>query len=168
MQKFIIYTDGSCRGNGKENNTGGYAFVILNENDKVLVKRSCQELNTTNNRMEMKAIIEALGEVMHFINGQNFLIEIYSDSAYVHNCKTQKWYKSWQNNNWKNSKKEPVKNKELWELLIFFFEDARFIFNKVKGHAGNKYNEIVDKLAVAASDGKEVYEKENINEDSSC
>ena len=161
MQKFIIYTDGSCKGNGKENNCGGFAFVILNDNGEVVAKRSKQELNTTNNRMEMRAIVSAIGEVMQYINTTNFLVEIYSDSAYVHNCKIQQWYKSWRKNNWKNSKKEPVKNKDLWEILTFFFDDERFIFNKVKGHAGNKFNELVDKLAVAASDGIEVYERSN-------
>lgn len=161
MQNFKIYTDGSCKGNGKENNCGGFAFVILNDNDEVVAKRSKQELNTTNNRMEMRAIVSAIGEVMQYINTTNFLVEIYSDSAYIHNCKIQKWYKSWKKNNWKNSKKEPVKNKDLWEILTFFFDDERFIFNKVKGHAGNKFNELVDKLAVAASDGIEVYERSN-------
>lgn len=159
MNKLIIYTDGSCRGNGKAINCGGYGFVILNEQEEILAKVGKQELNTTNNRMEMKAVIESISTALKFLNSNEFLINIYTDSAYIHNCKAQKWYKSWQTNGWKNSKRETVKNKDLWEILSFFFEDERFIFNKVKGHNGDKYNEIVDKLAVAASDGIEVDER---------
>lgn len=158
MNKLIIYTDGSCRGNGKTENCGGYAFVILNENEEVISKASKQELNTTNNRMEMKAVINGISEAINCLNSNDFIIEVYTDSAYIHNCRTQRWYKSWKNNGWKNSKKEPVKNKDLWEILSFFFEDKRFIFNKVKGHAGNKFNELVDTMAVAASNGTQVNE----------
>ena len=158
MNKLIIYTDGSCRGNGKTENCGGYAFVILNENEEVISKASKQELNTTNNRMEMKAVINGISEAINCLNSNDFIIEVYTDSAYIHNCRTQRWYKSWKNNGWKNSKREPVKNKDLWEILSFFFEDKRFIFNKVKGHAGNKFNELVDAMAVAASNGIQVNE----------
>ena len=158
MDKLIIYTDGSCLGNGRAENCGGYAFVILNEDEEIISKISKQELNTTNNRMEMKAIINGISEAINYLNSNDFIIEVYTDSAYIHNCRTQRWYKSWKNNGWKNSKKEPVKNKDLWEILSFFFEDKRFIFNKVKGHAGNKFNELVDTMAVAASNGTQVNE----------
>ena len=158
MNKLIIYTDGSCLGNGKTENRGGYAFIILNENEEVISKVSKQELNTTNNRMEMKAVINGISEAINCLNSNDFIIEVYTDSAYIHNCRIQRWYKSWKNNGWKNSKKEPVKNKDLWEILSFFFEDKRFVFNKVKGHAGNKFNELVDKMAVAASNGTQVNE----------
>ena len=78
-------------------------------------------------------------------------ITIRTDSAYCHNCYTQKWYKNWQKNGWKNSKKEPVANKTLWLQLIPFFENTNFIFEKVKGHTGAKdWNNEVDKLAVEA------------------
>lgn len=158
MDKLIIYTDGSCLGNGRAENCGGYAFIILNEDEEIISKVSKQELNTTNNRMEMKAIINGISEAINCLNSNDFIIEVYTDSAYIHNCRTQRWYKSWKNNGWKNSKKEPVKNKDLWEILSFFFEDKRFIFNKVKGHAGNKFNELVDTMAVAASNGIQVNE----------
>lgn len=158
MDKLIIYTDGSCLGNGRTENCGGYAFIILNENEEIISKFSKQELNTTNNRMEMKAVITGITEAINYLNSNDFIIEVYTDSAYIHNCRTQRWYKSWKNNGWKNSKKEPVKNKDLWEILSFFFEDKRFIFNKVKGHAGNKFNELVDTMAVAASNGTQVNE----------
>ena len=158
MDKLIIYTDGSCLGNGRTENCGGYAFIILNEDEEIISKFSKQELNTTNNRMEMKAVITGITEAINCLNSNDFIIEVYTDSAYIHNCRTQRWYKSWKNNGWKNSKKEPVKNKDLWEILSFFFEDKRFIFNKVKGHAGNKFNELVDTMAVAASNGTQVNE----------
>ena len=77
-------------------------------------------------------------------------VNIYSDSAYCINCYQQKWYKKWIQNGWVNSKKQSVKNRELWELLIPFFEDNRFNFIKVKGHVGDKYNEMVDEMAVKA------------------
>ena len=158
MDKLIIYTDGSCLGNGRTENCGGYAFIILNEDEEIISKISKQELNTTNNRMEMKAVINGISEAINYLNSNDFIIEVYTDSAYIHNCRTQRWYKSWKNNGWKNSKKEPVKNKDLWEILSSFFEDKRFIFNKVKGHAGNKFNELVDTMAVAASNGTQVNE----------
>lgn len=158
MDKLIIYTDGSCLGNGRAENCGGYAFIILNEDEEIISKVSKQELNTTNNRMEMKAIINGISEAINCLNSNDFIIEVYTDSAYIHNCRTQRWYRSWKNNGWKNSKKEPVKNKDLWEILSFFFEDKRFIFNKVKGHADNKFNELVDTMAVAASNGTQVNE----------
>ena len=77
-------------------------------------------------------------------------VEVYSDSAYCINCYQQSWWKAWLHNNWVNSKKEPIKNKELWEKLILYFQDARFQFIKVKGHNGDYWNERVDELAVAA------------------
>lgn len=80
---------------------------------------------------------------------------IYSDSAYIINCITQKWYKKWQTNGWRNSKKEPVANRELWERLIPYFENPRFSFEKVKGHSGEKdWNDYVDRLAVEAKKTK--------------
>ena len=82
--------------------------------------------------MEMKAIINGISEAINYLNSNDFIIEVYTDSAYIHNCRTQRWYKSWKNNGWKNSKKEPVKNKDLWEILSFFFEDKRFILIRLR------------------------------------
>lgn len=78
---------------------------------------------------------------------------VYSDSAYIINCYKQKWYNKWQINDWKNSKKEPVANKELWEQLIPYFDNVMFSFEKVPGHAGHVYNEMVDQMAVQAKKG---------------
>ena len=99
--------------------------------------------------MEMTAIIEAL-EAIQYLDKQDSPIIIYSDSAYCINCVAQCWYVSWQKNNWYNSKKEPVKNRDLWEKLIPYFENPKYRFEKVKGHSGLKENEIVDKLAKEA------------------
>ena len=78
-------------------------------------------------------------------------VKLYSDSAYLINCYKPNWWKNWRANGWKNSKKEPVANQDLWEKLIYFFMKAPgYDFIKVKGHAGNTYNEMVDDLAVAA------------------
>ena len=104
--------------------------------------------DTTNNKMELKAIIEGLAAVRLLIENDDFnSIYVFSDSAYCVNCVEQKWYAKWQKNGWCNSKKEPVKNKELWKQLIPYFENPQFFFKKVKGHSGIEENEYVDKLA---------------------
>lgn len=149
-----IYTDGSCRGNGKKKSVGANAFVILDEEEKVIAEWAGAERNTTNNRMEMKAIINAISELEEYSYSAQVKIDkisIYTDSAYIHNCMKQKWYINWQKNNWLNSKKEPVKNKDLWEVLIPYFTNEKITFNKVKGHADNKWNNYVDELAQSAS-----------------
>lgn len=149
--KFEVYCDGSTRGNGKENAVGAWAYLVLCGDTKIY--QNCQaEANTTNQRMELTAAAEALDYL--FINEICVpfdSIKIYTDSAYLHNCYTQKWYVNWQNNGWRNSKKEPVANRDLWERLIKYFEAPEVEFIKVKGHAGNMYNEVVDNLAQNAS-----------------
>lgn len=147
-----VYTDGATSNNGYANAVGGAAYVVL-ENDEVVSKSSWAFAPATNNQCEMKAIIEGCLYVKEHYPLQK--ITVYSDSAYCINCYKQKWYKKWKQNGWVNSKKEAVKNKELWEQLIPFFEDEWFDFVKVTGHAGNKYNEMVDELAVQARLQKE-------------
>lgn len=144
MIKF--YTDGSCKGNGKTNAVGGWAFVILKDNEKIY-EESGFEKDTTNNRMEMLAIITAL-EKFGCLESH---AEIYTDSAYIHNCIDQKWYVNWQKNGWVTASRTPVKNKDLWMRLVPFFEDSRFTFYKVKGHATNQWNNLADKLATTAA-----------------
>lgn len=157
---YTIYTDGSCKGNGKLNNTGGYAFIILypDENSDKLnikLKYSQGEKNTTNNRMELSAIIDALKH-FYFYSTSPCPVELYTDSAYFHNCYTQKWWKNWVKNGWKNSKKEPVKNKDLWEKLIPYMDNSLITFKKVKGHNGDYWNEKVDSMAQAAAEAIEL------------
>lgn len=149
--KFEVYCDGSTRGNGKENAVGAWAYLVLCGDTKIY--QSCQaEANTTNQRMELTAAAEALEYLFYNHLAIPFdSIVVYTDSAYLYNCYTQKWYVNWQNNGWRNSKKEPVANQDLWERLVRFFEAPEVEFIKVKGHAGNMYNEVVDGLAQNAS-----------------
>ena len=157
---FEIWTDGSCKGNGQENAIGGYAFLIYCDAHEI-ARGSKMVKNTTNNRMEMTAILVAMRQVENFIYNNllpsdEISIIVYTDSAYCQNCYTQKWYKNWQLNNWVNSKKQPVKNKDLWEELIDYFELPQFHLAKVKGHADNENNNIVDAMAQQAADGKQI------------
>lgn len=160
--KFEIYCDGSTRGNGQENAVGAWAWLV-HEGGNVFAQGCKAERNTTNQRMELTAAAEALEAVFADFVCPFDQVIVYTDSAYLHNCYTQKWYKSWQNNGWKNSKKQPVANRELWERLIPYFEQPEVEFVKVKGHAGNHYNEIVDTMAQNASTKL----KESLNENNS-
>lgn len=159
-----IYTDGACRGNGQTINApSGIGVVLLIPDEKpIFYKEKLKFKQNTNNKAEIYAVIRGL-ELL-FKNYSPFSkpefakdkLTIYSDSAYLINGITN-WINSWRANGWINSKKEPVKNRELWENLdrkIKFFEqefDIEFI--KVKGHSGNKWNEKCDELANSAMDG---------------
>lgn len=142
MDKIIIYTDGACSGNQNKENKGGYGAVMLYKGHK---KEICGgEINTTNNRMELKGCIEALKTLKR----TDIPVEVYSDSAYICNCINQKWYVKWRQNGWKNSSKKPVENKELWQELLGLVESIKSIrFIKVKGHSGVELNELADQLA---------------------
>lgn len=142
---YTIYTDGATSGNGYENAKGGWAFIILDEQERIIRKGVGYVENATNNICELLAVINACEYVE-----QDKDYTIYSDSAYVINCYKQKWYKKWQLNGWRNTKRQPVANKELWERLIVYFDKPNFHFEKVAGHADNKYNNLVDKMAVEA------------------
>lgn len=139
IDNYIIYTDGGCSSN--PGGRGGYASVILK--DTIPLYLVGYEDNTTNQRMELKAVIIGLKFIERPSN-----IKIYSDSAYVVNCFKSKWYESWEKNGWINSKKEPVANMELWKLLlelVRFHNKVEFI--KVKGHSDDYVNEKCDQLA---------------------
>lgn len=137
MRKVTIYTDGACSGNP---GPGGWGAVLMcNGNIKEI---SGYNKNTTNNIMEITAVIEALKLLKYECE-----VEIYSDSAYVVNAFNQKWIENWKKNNWKNSNKEDVKNKELWEELDKLVSEHKVNFIKVKGHADNKWNNRCDELA---------------------
>ena len=103
--------------------------------------------------MELTAAISALEFLKLQLNEKlNFeKVILYSDSAYLINCKNQEWYISWQNNGWVNSKKQPVANPIHWKQLIPFFEMKNICFQKIKGHSGHEYNELVDEMARAQS-----------------
>ena len=135
-----IYTDGSCLSNP---GNGGWA-AIININGEIK-KISGNEKNTTNNRMELMAPINALKN----INSKD-PIEIFTDSKYVKNGITE-WINSWVLNNWKTSKKEDVKNKDLWLELHKLNQSLNVKWNWVKAHAGDPLNEEVDMLAKKAA-----------------
>jgi ribonuclease HI len=135
-----IYTDGACSGNP---GPGGWAAVLIyNGKTKEI---SGGERQTTNQRMELTAAVEALKALKVPCD-----VRIYSDSAYLINCFRQKWYVTWQKNGWKNSKGDPVQNQDLWQSLLKEMERHRVTFEKVKGHAGVEFNERCDTLARAA------------------
>ncbi len=146
--KFTIYTDGACAGNpGK----GGWAAVIIPENVEE-IRLSGGEPITTNNRMELLAPITALERIKEMGQDIGATIEIISDSAYVVNGIT-KWVYGWRDRGWTRAKNQPVINLDLWKRFIEIVEGGfwNVSFTLVKGHAGNKYNEICDRMAVAAS-----------------
>ena len=161
--KLKIYTDGSCKGNGGSNSRGGWAFIVLDKDEKEIGGGHGGVKNTTNNRMELQAVINAIQRAESYAEQYHIIYcEIYTDSAYIHNCISQQWYKNWKKNNWKTSKKTEVLNKDLWEQLIPYFKDARFSFFKVKGHTGKQdWNDKVDKIAQWAADNC-ILEEENI------
>lgn len=140
-KKVVIYTDGACSGNP---GPGGFAAVLIYKGIEKEI--SDYEINTTNNRMEMMAVICGLEYLKEPCD-----VTIYSDSAYVVNSINNKWVYFWQKNNWIKSDKSEVKNIKLWERILDQLKIHNVKFIKVKGHSDNKYNNICDKLAVEAS-----------------
>ena len=142
MRKQVkIYTDGACSGNP---GPGGYGAILMYEGNKKEI--SGGEANTTNNKMELMAAIVALETLKEPCD-----VELYSDSAYLVNAYNQKWIEGWKKNNWKNSSKQSVKNRDLWERLEkqTYIHNVKFI--KVKGHSDNEFNNRCDELAVMES-----------------
>ena len=131
-----IYTDGACSGNP---GPGGWGAVILSENGEQ--ELSGGEAETTNNRMELLAAIRSLQSLENPTE-----IELFTDSAYVKNGITS-WIHNWQRNGWKNAEKKPVKNKDLWLMLLEQTEKHQITWRWVKGHAGDDLNERADQLA---------------------
>lgn len=159
MAKEIhLWGDGSSVNNGEEKGLGGYGYILLfgdfdgadtkteyGDKTKMLTGWDGFE-NTTNQKEEIKAIINGLKRIKA---NTNYPIQVFSDSAYLVNCMTQRWYDKWRTNGWKNSKNEPVESPELWKELLQVIEDGFFkiTWNKVKGHSKIFYNEECDKLA---------------------
>lgn len=132
-----IYTDGACSGNP---GPGGWAAVLRYQGNQKEI--SGGEARTTNQRMEIMAVYQALAHLKRPSE-----VIVYSDSAYVVNCFKQKWYVGWQKRGWVNSKGDPVANRDLWEALLQEVGRHRVRFDKVKGHAGVDLNERCDQLA---------------------
>lgn len=147
-----VYTDGSCSSNP---GAGGFAFVVLSARNNELLKVSGCKSMTTNNYMELKAILSAMKHLKEYpvYNAKGNVIEVYSDSAYCINPINQGWLKSWKKLGWKTKKGEEIKNVELWKELEIILNKMRsqVKFIKVKGHSGDKYNEMVNDLAQAAT-----------------
>ncbi len=141
MKVINIYTDGACSGNQNEQNIGGWGAILeYGETQKELFGG---ELNTTNNRMEMMALLSAF----EALNKDNLQIHVFSDSSYLMNCFRERWYVNWYNNNWKTSKKTDVENRDLWESLISHVEKHQIQFFRVKGHVNlNSKNTNIDGL----------------------
>lgn len=136
-KEVIIYTDGACSGNP---GPGGWGTILMYKDNKKEISGS--NPNTTNNVMEITAVIEGLKLLK-----EPCKVQIYSDSAYVVNAFNQNWIENWIKKNWQNSKKEPVKNKELWIELYALVKKHEVKFIKVKGHSDNEYNNRCDELA---------------------
>ena len=137
MQDVTIYTDGACSGNP---GPGGWGAILMYNDYK---KEICGgSKSTTNNIMEVSAVIEALKILKNPCN-----VTVYSDSAYVVNCFNQGWIYNWIKKGWKTAGNEPVKNKELWQELYNLTKIHNVKFVKVKGHSDNEYNNRCDELA---------------------
>jgi ribonuclease HI len=140
----LVYTDGSCLGNP---GPGGWAWVVPDG-----AYASGAEPRTTNQRMEITAVLEALRAL-----GGAEPIEVVSDSTYVVNCFRQRWWEGWFRRGWRNSQGRPVANRDLWEPLfeLALGDERTVTFRWVKGHSGDPWNDEVDRLAVeAASSGR--------------
>ncbi|MHC6202293.1 ribonuclease HI [Breznakiellaceae bacterium SP9] len=149
-----IYTDGGCSGNP---GPGGWGFVILkigNPQDEIIAEKWGADKHTTNNRMELLAIIASLQHLTDIIEPSGPLttpdkVSIYTDSQYVQRGMTE-WIHSWKKKNWITASRTPVKNKELWQQLDEYAGRFPVSWNWVKGHAGNTYNERCDSMTQMA------------------
>ncbi len=139
MKEVTIYTDGACSGNPGPGGWG--ALLIYGKKEREL---SGHAADTTNNRMEMMAVLKALQSLK-----EPCKVKIVTDSKYVLQGMTE-WVEGWQRRGWKNAEKKPVKNVDLWLELIQAVRPHKIEWQWVKGHSGDEHNERVDKLAVAA------------------
>ena len=146
MNEIIAYTDGACSGNP---GPGGWGVVLRAESNEEVIKERLLwggSYQTTNNRMELTAAIEALKALNKFT-----IITVYIDSVYVKDGLT-KWMPKWKSNGWKTSNKKPIKNEDLWKILDGENEKHKVNWKWVKGHSGNEGNELADKLATSERD----------------
>ena len=127
-QTINIYTDGACSGNQFDDNAGGWGAVLEYGGHSKEIYGG--ELNTTNNRMELTALIEGLSA----LTKKNYDVRIFSDSSYLIDCFRKRWYEKWLKNGWMTAGKNPVGNRDLWEKLLAFIPEYDFRFYLVKGH----------------------------------
>jgi ribonuclease HI len=137
MKEVIIYTDGACSHNP---GPGGWAAVLIYKGKEKRI--SGFEPDTTNNRMELTAVLEALKALKEPCS-----LTVHTDSAYIHTAFERGWIDKWLSNGWKNASKQPVENQDLWKAILQAAQDHKVKYKKVKGHADDKYNNICDELA---------------------
>lgn len=148
MKVIYLYTDGGCRGNGREGeNLGAIGGVLIYPEKNVTKEYNRAYENTTNNQMELLAVIEGLKMLKEPCE-----VHIYSDSAYVVNAYLQNWIGGWKAKNWTRGKAGVLKNREIWMELDQLVNNHQVTFHKVKGHADNPYNNQADLLVNQAMD----------------
>ena len=135
-ERTIVYTDGACSVNP---GPGGWAWIIPDG-----AYRSGAEGHTTNQRMELAAVLDAVLTL-------DGALQVFSDSKYVVNCFRDGWWEGWIKRGWLNTKKKPVANRDLWEPLVGIYRNKSISFRWVKGHGGNKWNDAADRLATEAA-----------------
>lgn len=161
---FLIYCDGACSNNKRNEGIGGYAYVIINKDLKKKYTNGGWLLHMTNNVMEIVAAIAALKEISKLLHHktEESVCTIHSDSKYL----IENWNENlikWLDKGWKTSKGEDVCNRKYWEILFVMVNNFKFVkFDWVKGHNGNKYNEEADNLAVKISQ-EQKREKNNLS-----
>lgn len=146
-----IYTDGGCSGNP---GPGGWAYVIVrqtSDSTEIIAQNKGGEKSTTNNRMELSAAIEAL-RALKMRNDLPRSAVLYTDSQYVQKGISE-WIHNWKRNSWRSSDKQPVKNKDLWTELDTLAGEFSVSWEWIRGHAGNEFNEICDRLTQEAIAG---------------
>ena len=137
MKEVTIYTDGACSGNP---GPGGWGCILMYQKHRKECSGGAE--NTTNNRMEITAALEALRQLK-----EPCKVDLYTDSAYLCNALEKKWLETWSKNGWKTASKSNVENQDLWKDLIVELDRHKVTFHKVKGHADNEFNNRCDKLA---------------------
>jgi ribonuclease HI len=137
MKKVTIYTDGAC---SKNPGPGGWASVLIYKGKEKNI--SGYEPETTNNRMELKAVLEAIKALKEPCE-----VTLHTDSSYLHDAFEKGWIDNWLENGWRTSSKKDVENQDLWQYIIEAAKKHNISFNKVKGHSGDKYNSLCDRLA---------------------
>jgi ribonuclease HI len=140
IKSIQIFSDGACSGNP---GPGGWGAILRYKNNEKEI--SGGQRNTTNNQMELMAVISALETLK-----EPCQVEIFTDSQYIANAFNKGWLAAWQKNGWRTSGKKPVKNKELWERLVVQAEKHELQWSWIRGHSGHPENERCDQLAVAA------------------
>ncbi len=143
MPHVELFTDGACSGNP---GPGGWGYLLRHPKTGKVRERNGGEKQTTNNRMELSAVIEGLGDLT-----RPSIVELYSDSQYVLKGLNE-WMAGWKKRGWKTASKQPVKNVDLWKMLDELKAKHELRFHWVKGHDGHRENERVDDLAVMARD----------------